>query len=240
MKIILRFLFSFLFLAVVLILFLGYLGVIPTLSGYLGSNKPRDLGIRVSEKTIKETPLRVKTEQKTLTKSANPPDSISFMGNHTLEGVFTNEEMTFIVNDQKWIYYPVYDVQIKMEGRSAEISGMVRTDRILNFVAATGGSKYDIAGILNKIKIPAAQTPFYVKGMGSAKNNVFLLDVQKLEFGRIPIPIKIVRSNRQYIENFFNERENFIREAYLESATIENGKLNFKGTVPDIVGTENE
>lgn len=236
MKFLIRLFLSLAVLALVAVLFLGYLGILPRVSTALGTDKPRDLGVKYDEATIKEAEAKLKVFKKTSESTDDPAQTLSFMGKQKVKNSFSSEELTFFVNDNKWKYYPVSNVQIKMTGNLMEISGFLKTERIIGFVVATGGSKYDIAKILGKIRLALGNIPFYLKGTGSVTNNSPTFNLQRMELGRLSIPQGFINKNMTYIENFAKERIEFVKGANIKSATIAEGKLNFNGTLPEVRG----
>lgn len=215
---------------------LGYLGLIPQIAAILGTDKPRDLGINYTDKIADEANNKTGMETKTLTATDNPPDSISYMGKHPVDNSFTSEELTAIAADKPWKYYPVSRTQIKITGTEVEISGLLRTDRIVGYATATGGSIFDLAGLFQKIKLPKGMVPFYLKGSGSDIHNKISIRPVKVEIGRLSLPLKFITPYDKQITSFLEERINNIRGASIESLTFRDNKMFLKGTLPDLEG----
>lgn len=220
----------------VFVVVLGYLGLIPQIAKILGSDKPRDLGVTYTDKILLETREKSGVEIKTLTPAENPVATISYMGKHAVDGSFSSEELTAAVNNRPWIYNPVERVQIKISGDELEASGYLLTDRILGFVTATGGAKFDISLIMKYLKLPGGKIPFYVKTSGEMKDNNLSLNVSSLEAGRLPVPLTFINKFKPQIIEFIEERVIFARGTSIESLTLADGKMNFKGTLPDLEG----
>lgn len=241
MKSFIRFIFFLFLIALIVIGILGYIGVLPWVSHYLGTDQPRDLGIKYTDKIFDEAGNKTGVDAKILPPTDNPADSISYMGKHPVNKVFSSQELTALVSDRPWKYYPVSKTQIKIgKDGLVEISGLIRTDRVLGYILATGGSKIDLSIILSKIKFPKGLAPFYIAGTSEVKNNSVSLNINKLELGRLPIPNRLINPNINYIKQFIEERLEFVKGAYVEKLNFKDGKMNFVGTLPDLEGTTRE
>lgn len=240
MKSIFKFISSLILLTIILAGFLGYIGYLPQVAKILGTDRPRDLGIKVTEEIKKKALKKINVEQKKMVDSSDPSLSISYIGQHEVKEDFSGEELTAIANNSKWIYYPVANIQILISGNKMEITGLLKTERIIGYVIATGGSKYNIGNILLKIRLPKGTIPFYLAGTGSGKENKVLLKIEKLEIGRLSIPNNWVKDNIKYIEIFAEERIKFVRGLEIKSATLENDQFKFSGKLPDLEGTINQ
>jgi len=236
MKSLIRTIFILIILAGVIVGVLGYLGLIPQIAKIVGSDKPRDLGIKYTDKILLETREKSGVEVKTLMPTDNPAETISYMGKHAMETSFSSEELTAAVNNRTWKYNPVSNVQIKIPGNEIEASGYLLTDRIIGFVLATGGSKFDISMVMRYVKLPGGKIPFYVKTTGEMKSNNLTFNVSTLEAGRLPLPLSLVNRYKPQITEFIQEREDFVRGLSIDSLTLVDGKMNFKGTLPDLEG----
>lgn len=95
------------------ILVLGYFGFIPGVSNLFGSNKPRDLKIRYTEENRLAARAKTKVEYGEL--SADTPASTSLVrtGSRPVKFEMSSAEVTSLMNNRPWKYFPYSDVQVK-------------------------------------------------------------------------------------------------------------------------------
>jgi len=221
------------------ILLLGYLGLFPSVSRILGSDKPRDLGIKYTQTNLEEGKRKTGVEIKILPIGGILGVTIQYLGQHKVDKQFDSEEVTAIANNSPWKFYPFSGLQIKFnKDGNVELTGILLTDRIISYITATGGSRFNIAGVMEKIKLPKGNIPFYIEANGGVNNDKVNLNIQKVELGRLPIPQSLYTSSKGYVDNFAEERMRFVKGLSVKSVKIENGQLNFIGTLPDFEALE--
>jgi hypothetical protein len=103
-------------LIVVGLLVLGYFGFVPGLSGLMGSDKPRDLGVTYTAADL--TSAQLKLGQELVEPQADPFVQFKRASGHAVETTLTQEEYSAHVAK----IHPVSDVQIKLDGNNFEIS----------------------------------------------------------------------------------------------------------------------
>lgn len=178
---------------VVLILIGGYFGFIPGVSALFGSNKPRDLGVQYTE--ADRASARAKSQVVYTELPANTPDEQSIVraGSRPVNITLTSAEVTALMNNRPFKYWPYKNVQIKFNSDgSAEVSGQLIKSRLAGYCASIGVNK----SVADKvIKYLPSDPVFYVKGKGSLTDNkVSLLDPSKVEVGRLSIPVDLILS----------------------------------------------
>lgn len=186
----------FLVLIITPILILGFLGFIPGLSTLLGTDKPRDLGIRYTEADLKS--CRVKSQVKydtSLPDNSDPVQSVQYIGKRDINTEFTAQELTATMNNQPWKYWPYKNVQLKFNtDGSGEISGILIKSKIPGYAAIIGAS-VEVTNFA--MKFLPNDPVFYVKMRASLKDNkVDLFEPQSLQIGRLPIPLDLFLSFR--------------------------------------------
>lgn len=216
------------------VLVFGYLGFLPVVSPLMGATTPKDLGVRFEESDFKSYTEKAKIKFEALGSDLSPEKSLSFEGKSELEVSFTSEEMTAMINSDKWKYYPVSDVQVKVhDDGTAEISGVLRKDRLQGYLQAQGVSLKEVDAIMGYIKDVPLNPIFYAKGTGSVVNDKVDMKIERAEIGRLSIPTEFI-SDPSPIEGFIEERIKFVPNFHVESFGFKDGKMDFKGTYPEV------
>lgn len=216
-----------LFVFIIAVLFLAFFGF-----KYVTSAKPRDLGVTFTEEDVKQSYIKNGVIAESLPKAENINKSIRYEGKKEVSFNLTQSEITALINNEKWQYMPVSNVQIKINSDgTGEASGVLHIDRILPFVSLTHSTEeveetMKNYGILNN-------TAFYLKGKVGVVNNKVTLNPQKVEIGRITIPSTFVSENIGTAENFAERRIKAVDNLFVESLNLDGGKVNFKGTMPE-------
>ncbi|MFA5770057.1 MAG: hypothetical protein WC894_01015 [Patescibacteria group bacterium] len=251
------FLFVFLFSISSIIFGLGYLGYIPAISKLLGTNKPKDLGIRFTEKDRVEAHAKSGVEYTTLPASTSEEQSIQRFGKHNVDISWTSAQMSSLMNNRPWKYWPYNNTQIKFNvDGSAEVSGGINKAVFPSYAAFMGIPKIATEFIM-KLLPPAPV--FYLKTKASLKENqVDLFELQAFQLNHIPLPINAflsfnphlvkqvnaqlsadllsdlgkVKNKRQMIVNYINDHlSGYSSFFYAREARFEENKLIFKGTL---------
>lgn len=221
--ILIKFFLGIFFLIIIVgVLGLGYLGLIPGLSGLFGSDKPRNLGVHFSAKDFNSA--QTKLNQKFVQATSNPGAQFKSSLGNKVDTVLSQEEYTAHVEK----IHPVSDMQVKFDGSTFEMSGRIDKSRIPQFARTWGITNASDAEILNVVnKYYPGDPIFYLKGTGGAKNNDLQINVTKAELGRLPVPQdQAAKAVELYTETLFNSVPGF----YVEESSIDNGKLHFKGS----------
>lgn len=260
MKLVLKlFLFFFLFSIAAVIFGLGYIGYIPAVSKLLGTNKPKDLGIRYSEKDNQEAIVKNGVKYEALTDSISEQQSIVRSGKHLVDTSFTSSEVTALMNNSPWKYWPYRNTQVKFNSDgSTEISGGLDKSVFPSYTAFMGIPK-EATQFMMKL-LPS--TPiFYVKTKTSLKENKLdQFDIQALHLNNIPLPMNLllsfkpqivrqvnaqisgdllndlskVNNKRGLAMEFINNRlDSYSSFFYAIEARAEENKLVFKGSLPN-------
>lgn len=216
-------LFVFIF-VVLLVAFFGF--------KYATSSKPRDLGVTYTVEDVKNSYVKNGVTAEALPKTENINKSIRYEGKKEISFSLTQSEITALINNEKWQYMPVSNVQIKINSDgTGEASGVLHIDRILPFVSLTHSTE-EVEEAMNKYGI-LNNTAFYLKGKVSVVNNKVTLNPQKVEIGRITIPSNLVSENIGVAENFAERRIKAVPNLFVENLNLDGGKVNFKGTMPE-------
>jgi len=228
------------------VLYLGYLGFIPGLSSLFGSDKPRDLGVTWTAQDYATahaaTKVEVKTTEITATESAaqTPGETLKLSGSHPAQVTMSSSELTSVINTNSgnWKYFPVSNVQVKINtDGSAQMSGLLNLDRFAGYAAATGVSYSDVKVVMDKFGLLPQAVPFYISATPSVTNNIASMNIGKAELGRASVPQNLISENAGAINGFFTQQLNAFPGFSAKSANFNGGKLNFDGTLTDVIET---
>lgn len=244
----------------VVVLALGYLGFIPGLSNLMGTNKPRDLGIKYTEADRTSARGKSQVVYETLPPDTPPEKSHQTSGSRPIKTEFSSAEMTALMNNRPWKYWPYGNVQVKFNADgSGEISGVLIKDRVPAYTAAIGIPK---EAVNLAMKLLPNKPVFYVKGKAAlVDNKVFLFEPQTFQLGRISMPVDIflsfvppelvkeayaamdtteltgelskIQNKKALIVEYINRRLSSYPGFYAKRAEFAENKLIFEGTLPE-------
>jgi len=253
------FLIFLLILILVPVFILGYLGLLPGLSALLGTNKPRDLGIKSTLTDLTSARGKSQIVYEVLPPETPPEKSREFSGSRPVKAEFSSAEVTALLNNRHWKYWPYENVQVKFNSDgSGEISGVLLKDLLPGYGAKIGAPKeaIDLA-----MKFLPANPVFYVKGKATLSDNkVSLFEPEKFEIGRLSLPVEMflsllppalvknvyaadtgdlagelakVQNKRALIINYINQRIAQLSGFYAKSAYFAENKLVFDGNLSE-------
>lgn len=199
----------------------------------------RSLGVRYTQ-----TDYNSIIDKLNYTKDAAPTGDSADLYNYVygeptnVDTEFTSEELTAFFNENRPSYYPLKNVQIKInEDGSIEVAAAANVDYFLNDVL---GGKYTREQIQNEI--PALgllpdNVNIYLKFTGSVTNNISTIYIDLATVQGIEIPSNYTSSSSaiNVIESSLNDfiaKLNAETGSNFESLTVQNGVLKFKGSVP--------
>jgi hypothetical protein len=218
----------------VAVLVLGYLGFVPGLSDLMGSTKPRDLGVKYTSADLSSINSKVGVTYTTLPGSTPAAQSEIVSGSKALQTQVTQEEITALVNDHsgKWKAYPVSDAQVKInQDGTMEMSGVLRMDRLDNYVAATGATGEQVQQVLTTAKSLGSNPRFYGKWDIDVTNGQVTGNIDQITIGNLDLPQDQVQANKALILQAIQGRLHELN-INAKTITVSNGKLVFDGTVP--------
>lgn len=235
---------------------LGSLGFIPGLAGLMGANKPKNLGVVVSTTDLDSARSKTKLIYGILPDSTPIEQSIQRIGQQKATFSLTSAEVTALLNNRPWKYWPVKNVQLKInDDGSAELSCVVVKEKLRGFAIANGipADAVDMG-----LKFIPADPAVYVKATTALTDNrVSQFDIQAVSLGRFSLPVdKLLawtrtrfiptayasgsisylynyQGKKDLIINFINERLSKIQGFFAKSANFKDGKLNFDGTLSE-------
>lgn len=224
-----------LFFIIAVTLILGYFGFIPGLSTILGADKPKDLGVRYTQANWQAGRNKSQVKWATLPRDTPVLKSLQYSGQVTVNKPFTNEEMSALMNDRPWRYYPVKNVQAKFNADgTAEVSGLFIKNRAIGFLDVLGVPKEAIDYIEKTLSILPSDIPFYIKGKAALTNNkISVAELNDLQIGRIPAPVQQVNQYKSEIVSLIDGYIGGVPGFFAKDAHFEEGKLVFDGTMAE-------
>ncbi|MEK6954769.1 MAG: hypothetical protein AABX01_07185 [Candidatus Micrarchaeota archaeon] len=199
-------------LIIVVILFLGYMGFIPGLSDLMGSG-PVNLGIKYTDADYQSAIAKVPGHVAKTTEFACFTCNYKSSGNVPVNNSFTDEELTALANHLNSKKGPLKNIQIRLNG-----DGSIE-------MSARGSD-----GLIS--------TPVYVKAkIASTSIRWVNINLESANAGKIGVSSE---NAQKAAEGVLNELFKSNTGLSIESLTIEDGKINFKGTLPqEVVGDPN-
>ena len=125
----------------IIVLVLGYLGFVPILSGLMGANSPRDLGISYTQEDIDSANGKLGVTYVALPPSTPDANSVIMEGFHPINVVLGDNELTALFNDHadNWGNYPMSDIQVRFNPEGdIELSGVIETGHLKGFADSKG------------------------------------------------------------------------------------------------------
>jgi len=211
----------------VLVFGLGFVGF-----RYLVSGSPRDLGITFTEADRQNAYTKNAVESSKISNTPDVKNSIRYEGTKNIDTTFTSPEITALINSVNWAYYPVSNVQIKINADgTGEVSGVLDVKKVISWVSFTHPTA-EIEKAMRDYRI-GWNTPFYLKGKASVVDNKVTLSSDKIEVGRVTIPNNLVVENIPIMQSFAEDRINAVPNLDIKSFNLDGGQINFKATVPE-------
>jgi hypothetical protein len=243
-------------LLIVSVLILGYLGFVPVISNLFGSNKPKDLGIKHTETDRNSARIKGQVEWVALTEGEGGGGGYQLAGRRAVKTEFSSAEISALMNNRPWKYWPYKDVQVKFnKDGSGEISGIFLKDRLVGYGAKIEAPK---EAVVFAQKLLPTNTVFYLKGKAALKENeVILFEPEVFELGRLSLPVKMflsrgltkevlaieinqltedlakIQNKKGLIVNYINQRLGQLNGFYAKEARAEEDKLIFEGSLPE-------
>jgi len=243
----------------IIILVLGYFGFVPFVSDIMGTNKPKNLGVTFTEKDFESARSKTGVKYETLTGDLKPEESLKYSGKRSVKMELTSSELTALIYERKWRYYPVKNWTVKInEDGTVETSGQILTNKLMDCLSALGikpeessienTPKIMMMGViatnvdpnikrfydlLNQISRFIKSNPsFYIKGKAKIENNkLTLLQLDSVYLGKINLT-STVNKYKGEIVSLIEEILNNTPGLYVTSLTFQDMKLKFTGTLP--------
>lgn len=199
-----------------------FLGNVPIISDLLGTNEQRDLGVELSVESsysgldALNHPVTVEDLREIV---ANPQ---SFTSAHT---TLTEEEVSSLLAIGHIPNFPFRTIQLDFGADgTVRSSGVLDTQTLQALIDDVGISNETIDKIMGYVKT-GRYVNYYVKGKCGIINNQLSLEIDKLEFGRVPFPGDFVENELTVVgydvTSYLNTQGFNIRKLAISDGQIE-------------------
>jgi hypothetical protein len=218
---------------VIVVLVLGYFGFVPVVSDIMRANAPRDLGVTPTTSALSSVNSKLGVTYSTLPASATGAASLSESGSQQISVALTSEEVTALINDHasKWKYYPIEEVQIKINpDNTVELSGVLRVDRWSGYADAIGleeGTRSQVRPYLGYVQTNPA---IYLKGTISL-GGYPQIDLQNTQIGKFDLPVDQANAYAGVLE-YFAYDVSHLYQVQISQMYASGGRLVVTGTIP--------
>jgi hypothetical protein len=216
------------------ILVLGFLGFVPGLSGVLGANKPKDLGVKWTAADFasyqEKTSLVLADFANAPANPNKPGKKIVFANPKQMDVNLTQEEITATINSVGWLWMPIKNAQVRLGNGTLEVSGNINAKYITNFVNFIGGVGYSQADVDKAAGWARflAEPAIYIKANASVTKNVASTNVTEAKIGRFSIPTS--SANKVLTSGLANISSNATSSGFsADSVTFKDGQMHFTG-----------
>jgi len=239
MKVLLGIFIGIVSVVLVLVLVAGYFGFVPGISNIFGSNKPVDLGITYTQADYQSARAKGNIQRIDLPAGAPPEQSLSFAGQQSANVTLTDNEVTALIDEKVWAYFPLKNCQVRFNAdSSAEFSGILLLDTLKDYARARGVSEEDFNTVLDRVgtfAIIQKEMPFYIKGTGSVVNGVISFNTSAFKLGRLSIPTDQINGHKDELLRALQSDVLSIPGFSVKNFSISNGQMHFEGTLPTSV-----
>jgi ABC-type antimicrobial peptide transport system permease subunit len=211
-------------LALIIFFVAGYfLGNVPVASAILGTNKPKDLGVKISVDNATKglTDLKCPSSAKDVAAIVKDPKSYTTGVKTTL----TSDEASSLLALGNIQDLPFKETQIKFgPNGDAQCSGVLDVDALQKYLKDNGVSGDTINTVMSYAK-NAKYLNFYVDAKCSIVNNNVTGQINSIQLGKIDIPSNVIQQNKGAVASFAS---NALRsQGYnIRRLTISEGKVD--------------
>jgi hypothetical protein len=209
----------------VLIAFLvaGYfLGNVPVASALLGTNKPKDLGVKITTANVYAglKDFRVPTTVKELEAIQKNPKSYT-----AVKTSLTQDEISSLLALGDIPDFPLRATQIKLGANgSIQASGVLDIEKLQKCLRAMGASGDVMDRVMGFVKT-AKFINFYADGNLAITNNRLSGDIKSMKLGNIGVPDGLLQKNEASIRDFVSN--SLSKGGYnIRKLTISEGKVD--------------
>jgi len=221
------------------ILVLGWLGFVPGLSTLLGADRPRDLGVKYTQADLQSLYAKSGVTRTVIPPGQTVKQSMTFTGSHAVKTSFTQEELSARLDADTWKYQIAKNPQIKINNDgTVEISGRLVTanvDKVAEYYNLDPSHREELAKALSAVK---TNPSFYVKARPSVVNNQVSLVIEQSQIGRLPVPGGL--AEKYDVAQIAEQMLRQVNGLFVNSASFADGKMSFDGSLPDVLGREEQ
>lgn len=212
--------------------------IILLIASYFLIARPKDLGVRYSQKDVESVNAKLGITYSSLPDSSDPKATYTIEGKRDVDITLTNEELTALMaeHSEQWKNYPVSDVQMKVnEDGSFELSGKLEGKSWDDYATATNMPDRFKNFVGEKANLVPMNPAFYMKGTMAVQDGEVTGDVQEMKIGQITVDTTWFQNNNNFVTDFAKDR---ILAAGITAESISFGPdgVHLKGTVPESIG----
>jgi|GEM_PF-1295298 len=190
------------------ILIVGYLGFMPGVSDIMGTNKPKDLGVKYSSADLASGLAKLDGTQVLSESSLCITCPYNSTGSIPVDSSYTSAEFTAHLNEISSDKGPLKNTQVKFNNDGT----------------------FEATGLISDPKFTNA---FYIKGtIAEGSGKTIKLDLSDSSVGNLGLPadqaVKAEEVVNSAVQDFINKNPGM----NVESISIEDGELKYKGTMP--------
>jgi hypothetical protein len=202
---------------------LGYfLGNVPVVSAMLGTNKPKDLGVKITAANAYSGLKKMNnpTTAKELEAIQKNPKSFT-----TIKATVTQDEVSSIYATSDIPNFPFRVTQIKFgPNGSYAASGVLDTEKLEKYIKDLGVSGEVMDQVMGFVK-NAHYFTFYTEGNISIVNNQPAGEIKSVKLGNIEVPRDMLQNNKSSIQSFASS--SLTKSGYnIRKLTISEGKVD--------------
>jgi hypothetical protein len=199
-----------------------FLGNVPIVSATMGTNKPKDLGVKISAENAYSglNKMNNPTNAKELEALQKNPKSYT-----TVKTTLTQDEVSSIFASADIPDFPFRVTQIKLGNNGAyTASGILDTEKLQKYLKDLGVSGDIMNQVMGFVK-NARYFTYYAEGNVSITNNRPTGEIKSIKLANIEIPRDILQNNKSSIQGFVTS--SITKNGYnIRKLTISEGKAD--------------
>lgn len=185
---------------------------VPGFSEALGTNKPRDLGVKADPAKFSALLARENVKMNGQASDFDLTANIRYGQAVPMDATVTSEELTSLMQATNNAKGPLKNMQVKL-GSNNQLEMSADAD-------------------LQKLGYPV-KGPIYLKGtLEKAGTGSVKMTVSEGAFGLVPVPADILRQGEDGLEQAVNKQLSSMPGMRIDSLSIENGQLHYAGAFP--------
>jgi hypothetical protein len=186
---------------------------VPGFSEVLGTNKPRDLGVKADPAKFNALLARENVKLNGPASDFDLTADIRYGQSAPMDATVTSEELTSMMQATNNAKGPLKNMQVKL-GSNNQLEMSADAD-------------------LQKFGYPVSG-PIYLKGtLEKAGSGSVKMSVTEGAFGLIPVPADALKQGEDGIEQAVNKQLSAMPGMRIDTLAIENGQLHYAGAFPE-------
>jgi hypothetical protein len=190
---------------------------VPGFSEALGTNKPRDLGVKADPAKFDALLARENVKLNGPATNFDLTANIRYGQSAPMDATVTSEELTSLMQATNNAKGPLKNMQVKL-GSNNQLEMSADAD-------------------LQKFGYPV-KGPVYLKGtLEKAGSGSVRMSVSEGAFGLVPVPADVLRQGENGLEDAVNKQLSSMPGMRIDTLSIENGELHYAGAFPQSVSS---